>query len=168
MRRLSLARRFLSTCHAIAGPGACLARLLSGRASSDLPIGRPGVILPARSGRWGMVPAIAGTACGAGRSPGTKSGRGARQGPAGPCGDAEAPFHTARRSPDGCGRADRPCLSRGALCCGGRRPPDWRVASLPATRGIECEAGGVRCLYGRTVRPGWGIRTPEAATPGGF
>ena len=51
---------------------------------------------------------------------------------------------------------------------GGRWPPDWWAASLPATRGIECETGGVRCLYGRTVRPGWGNRTPVGSNPAVF
>ena len=106
-----------------------------------------------------------------GRVPGDRPARfrGARQGPAGPCGDARGrpskppgDRRTAAVGPIG------PAPLGGALCCGGRRPPDWRVASLPATRGIECETGGVRCLYGRTVRPGWGIRTPVGSNPAVF
>ena len=97
-----------------------------------------------KGSRRGMVPAIAGTGNGAGRSPGAKSG--AWQGPAGPCRDAKASFHAARRSPDGCGRADRPCLSRG----GG---PVLRrlVAAGLVGGGFVCGAGGLN-VYGRCRR----------------
>ena len=80
--------------------------------------------------------------------------------------DAKASFQAARRSPDGCGRADRPCLSRGgALCCGCQWPPDWRVASLPAIRGIECETGEPSSVYmtGQCA-PDGGIEPPWART----
>ena len=93
------------------------------------------------------------------------------QGPAGPCGDAKAPLHAVRRSPDGCGRADRLCPSRGGLVLrrrirrrvsGGNGRLDWWVASLPATRGIECGTGEPSSVYMAERRaPGRGFEPPR-------
>ena len=53
-----------------------------------------------------------------------------------------------------------------AAAASGRRTGGRRVCLRCG--GIECETGGVRCLYGRTVRPGWGIRTPVGSHPAVF
>ena len=127
----------------------------AGRAACRQPIGWR---LGAAYRRHGRVPD---------NRPARNRGGGRGKAPTGPCGDAEAPFQAARRSPDGCGRASRPCLSRGARRAAAnsppgvrrQRPPDWWAAS---------GTGGLRCLYGRTVRPGWGNRTPVGLHPAVF
>ena len=53
-----------------------------------------------------------------------------------------------------------------AAAASGRRTGGRRVCLRCG--GIECETGGVRCLYGRTVRPGWGNRTPVGSHPAVF
>ena len=69
---------------------------------------------------------------------------------------------TAAAGPVGPAPLGGPC----AAAASGRRTGGRRVCLRCG--GIECETGGVRCLYGRTVRPGWGNRTPVGSNPAVF
>ena len=65
----------------------------------------------------------------------------------------------------------RPCPADSAM---GRRRGHVCGHDLLAERPVPAGArickrtGGVRCLYGRTVRPGWGNRTPVGSHPAVF
>ena len=89
----------------------------------------------------------------------------------GPCGDARGrpSKPPGDRRTAAAGPVGPASLGGGGLCCGGRRPPDWRVASLPATRGIECETGEPSSVYmAEWCAPGGGFEPPRLLHPAVF
>ena len=95
----------------------------------------------------------------------------------GPAGTLRRPFippgdrRTAAAGPIGPASLGGPCAAAADSPPGVRRqrPPDWRVASLPATRGIECETGESSSVYmAEWCAPGGGFEPPRLLHPAVF